>query len=60
MKEKQQEIIEKSLVRLENYFKELTKEDDMYFPCFLLLIYNYKRYYSIKKERCSRKNMKSN
>jgi hypothetical protein len=60
LKEKQQEIIEKSLVRLENYFKELTKEDDMYFPCFLLLIYNYKRYYSIKKERCSRKNMKSN
>ena len=60
LKEKQQEIIEKSLVRLENYFKELTKEDDMYFPCFLLLIYNYKRYYSIKKERCSRKNIKSN
>ena len=60
LKEKQQEIIEKSLVRLENYFKELTKEDDMYFPCFLLLIYNYKRYFSIKKGRCSRKNMKSN
>ena len=53
-------IIENSLVPIETYLKELYEEnDDIYFICFLLLIFNFRRYYSIKAERKS-KNSKFN
>lgn len=45
-------IIENSLVRIEKYLNELLKEkDNIYFVCFLLLIYNFRRYFSIKEGR---------
>ena len=46
-------IIQNSLVTIETYLKELHEEndDDVYFICFLLLIYNFRRYFSIKAER---------
>ena len=44
-------IVEKSLVRIEDFFDVLIKQGDIYFVCFLLLIYNYKRYYAIKRGR---------
>ena len=52
----QARIIEKSLVRIEDYFDELSEEGDIYFFCFILLIYNYKRYYLIKPEKNRRRN----
>lgn len=51
----QAKIIEESLVRIEDYFEELSSEGDIYFICFLLLIFNYKRYYLIKQERKTKK-----
>ena len=45
-------IIQNSLVTIETYLKELYEEnDDAYFICFLLLIYNFRRYFSIKGDR---------
>ena len=45
--------IKNCLARIENLFEDLLNEDEngVYFTCFVLLVYNYKRYYSIKKER---------
>ena len=52
----EKKIIEKCLVRIESYLKKLYKEKDyVYFICFLLLIYNYRRYFSIKAERNGKK-----
>ena len=50
---KQKDMIEDCLIRIENLFADLLNEDKngVYFTCFILLVYNYKRYYSIKKER---------
>ena len=48
----EKKIIEKSLVRIEKYLNELLKEkDNIYLICFLLLIYNFRRYFSIKNGR---------
>jgi hypothetical protein len=45
--------IKNCLARIENLFEDLLNEDEngVYFTCFILLVYNYERYYSIKKER---------
>jgi len=51
----QKNIVEKSLVRIEEYFDELLNEGDIYFYCFILLIYNFKRYFVIKQERRCKK-----
>ena len=52
----EKEIIDKCFVRIENYLQELIDEKDYVFCiCFLLLIYNYRRYFSIKKERNKKK-----
>ena len=51
---KQRKIVEESFIRIEDIFEELTAEGDVYFFCFILLIYNYKRYYSVKQERKSK------
>jgi len=51
----QKNIVEKSLVRIEEYFDELLDEGDIYFYCFILLIYNFKRYFVIKQERRCKK-----
>ena len=47
----QAKIIEENLIRIENIFDELYSEGEIYFVCFILLIYNYKRYFLIKPER---------
>jgi len=57
--EKQKKIIEESLIKIDDFFDKLSEEGDLYFFCFLLLIYNYKRYFSIKHER-KRKNKTKN
>jgi hypothetical protein len=50
----QRKIVEESFIRIEDIFDELTAEGDVYFFCFILLIYNYKRYYFVKQERKSK------
>ena len=47
-------IIKNSLVRICD-FLDYIKDDKNYFFCFILLIYNYKRYYLIKRERKKKK-----
>ena len=47
--------IEDSLIRIEEVFNDLASEGNIYFYCFILLIYNYKRYYLIKQDRKCRK-----
>ena len=51
LSENKAEILEKSLERIENIFPKLSQEGNIYFTCFMLLLYNYKRYYSIKQGR---------
>ena len=55
LENRQKNIVEKSLVRIEEYFDELLNEGDIYFYCFILLIYNFKRYFVIKQERRCKK-----
>ena len=54
--ESQQELIENNLVGIESYFDQLYldakgKIDKAYFHCFLILIYNFRRFISIKENR---------
>ena len=49
--ESQKKIIEESFIKIDDIFAKLSEEGDLYFFCFLLLIYNYKRYFLIKRER---------
>ena len=59
----EQNIIRNSLVTIEEYLKELHEEkDDVHFICFLLLIYNFRRYFSVKAERKKKnsENVKNN
>ena len=49
--ESQKKIIEESFIKIDDIFDKLSEEGDLYFFCFLLLIYNYKRYFLIKRER---------
>ena len=49
--ENQKKIIEESFLKIDNFFDKLSEEGDLYFFCFLLLIYNFKRYFLIKQER---------
>ena len=45
--ESQKKIIEESFIKIDDIFDKLSEEGDLYFFCFLLLIYNYKRYFLI-------------
>ena len=49
--ESQKKIIEESFIKIDDIFDKLSEEGELYFFCFLLLIYNYKRYFLIKRER---------
>ena len=54
--ESQKILIENNLVRIESYFEQLYqdvkgKKDKVYFHCFLVLIYNFRRFLSVKENR---------
>ena len=54
-------IWEKSLSRIDHYLPKLNKEGNIYFSCFIMLIYNYERYYSClqgRKKRITKKSKK--
>ena len=50
LQENEKNIIKNSLIRIDSLFNEI-KDEANYFFCFILLIYNFKRYYLIKKSR---------
>ena len=50
LQENDKNIIKNSLIRIDSLFNEI-KDEANYFFCFILLIYNFKRYYLIKKSR---------
>ena len=54
LEEEQKKIIEASFIRIDDFFDKLNEEGLVYFFCFLLLIFNYKRYFLIKQERIKR------
>ena len=50
--DKNQKIkIKNNLVRIDNYLNEIYQDDKIYFHIFCLLIYNLKRYLSLKEKR---------
>lgn len=44
-------LLEKSLLRIDHYLPKLKDEGNIYFSCFILLIYNFERYYSCLQGR---------
>ena len=55
LEEEQKKVIEASFIRIDDFFDKLSEEGDVYFFCFLILIFNYKRFFLIKQERNKRK-----
>ena len=51
-------LLEKSLLRIDHYLPKLNNEGNIYFSCFLMLIYNYERYYSCLQGRKEKKTKK--
>lgn len=47
----QKKIIKDNLVRIEFYVNKLYEKDKIYFQCFIMLIYNFKRFLMIKEQR---------
>ena len=57
-KEEKELIIKKSIVGIEEYLKKLINlenDDKIYYHCFLILMYNYKNYWTLKEGRTSNK-----
>ena len=54
LEEKQKKIIETSFLRIDDFFDKLTEEGNVYIFCFIILIFNYKRFFLIKQERNKR------
>ena len=48
-------IIQENLVRIDEYLKDIYEDDKVYYHCFMLLIYNFKRYFALKEKRNSKK-----
>jgi hypothetical protein len=44
-------LIKENIIQIDDYFIEMFKCDKLYFHCFLLMIYNFKWYFSNKEGR---------
>ena len=55
LKEIEKNIIKDNLVRIDEYLNDICENNKIYFHCFMLLIYNFKRYFEIKERRTSKK-----
>ena len=55
LNENKKQIIKKSLVRINQYFNKIYKnkdnKGDIYFHCFMIMIYNFRRLMMIKEQR---------
>ena len=60
LNENQKIIIKGNLVRIDNFLDEIYQEDKIYFHIFCLLIYNLKRYLTIKESRIRKKKEEEN
>lgn len=47
-------IIKDNLVRIDDYFPQLYGDNKIYFHCFIILIYNFVRFFMIKERRISK------
>ena len=55
LRETELNVIKENLGRIDEYLKDLFENDKIYFYCFMLLIYNFKRYFEIKERRTNKK-----
>ena len=55
LKETEKNIIRENLVRIDEYIKDIYENGEIYFHCFMLLIYNFKKYYEFKERRKTKK-----
>ena len=55
MKETEINIIKENLVRIDEYIKDIYGNGEIHFYCFMLLIYNFKKYYEFKEKRTTKK-----
>ena len=65
LNEERQKVINQSLIRIDNYFEEIYKDkegniDKSYFHCFLVLIYNLRRFLWISEKRNPKKKIIKN
>ena len=51
MEEEQKKLVESSFLRIDDFLNKLSEEGSVYFFCFIILIFNYKRFFLIKQER---------
>ena len=51
LNKEQKQIIKKNIVGIQDFFTKIYEKDETYFQCLVLLIYNFKRFLSIKEER---------
>ena len=49
-------IIKDSLIRIDDDFIDMKKDDKIYFHCFALMIYNLRRYFIMKEGRTTKDN----
>jgi len=55
LRETELTIIKEILVRIDEYIKDIYGYDKTYFHCFMLLIFNFKRYFEFKEKRTTKK-----
>ena len=59
LKDNQIEIIKENLVRIDdidnNVLYEICENDKLYFHCFMLLLYNFRRFFELKEDRKEKK-----
>ena len=55
-------MIKKNLVRIDeidtNGLYEMYENDKLYFHCYMLLLYNFKRFFELKEDRKEKRKLK--
>ena len=54
LRETELNVIKENLVRIDEYIKDIYGYDKTYFHCFMLLIFNFKRYFEFKEKRTTK------
>jgi len=55
LRETELNVIKENLVRIDEYIIDIYGYDKIYFHCFMLLIFNFKRYFEFKEKRTTKK-----
>ena len=54
----QKQLINENVVRIDKILLTIYENDKIYFYCFMLIIYNYRRFFMLKDGRASNKKNK--